>query len=677
MPTQVQKPTPEIVEQRPQTPEAPKTSFLGKVSHVLFSPLSELVGVSKIENQEKKKDGSQNKLVEELRSVQPGYLRATIDTFKRVFKENSAWSIGYSSLYVVEAVLQVAPLVLLTQLTSQLYGKSSMTDVGLTCVGLASCWLARHLVDSFRPWLNHGFRTSAMRTLENDLLKDVQSRSQSTISSPGFSDILTNVRENFGRTVNFLDKNLAMCSSVLACGLATVAIIKTSPLIAAAFAGVGVLELFNGIRSLKRFEKTEENIAEPRRRYWYERYYATFKDGIREFKNLIKSQESISRVDTLDKELNAKQIKDTKHQAISSAAIGALAVGTKLTLLGTLLSDFFVGGIQNPLSIQNVLFMAYAFEASLASVFKMIGEQQKDLTYTAKALALGKIGKPDRIPGKDYIRLNRSKTPEIRFEDVHYIVESDLKLKPILTDINLALAPGKVYGFCGDSGAGKTTLIKLLTLESEVSSGKITIDGKDLKDIDPDDVRAVIGYLPQQYLNLDAYTVMEAVKVSGREGETFVNFDDASSLANLNFLGAKMEDASKRLGTEFKDSRDFSGGERQRIALARTYFKDSPVIILDEPTAQLGVADEERIIPVLQKWALDNGKTILLISHKYANLQGAERIYYFKAGQIIEEGTHEELLLLGSEYSRRFTNEAAIYQNGNGNGNGHNKAANT
>ena len=639
-------------------------TILAAISHVLFSPLGELVGVSKAKDQSASSKEAPNKIIEELRAVQPGYLDTSWRTIKRVFKENPLWSIGYSATYAAEAVLQVAPLLLLTRLTSQLYDKQSMSAVGLTCVGLAACWGVRHVIDSFRPWLNHGFRTSAMRTLENDLLGDIKSRSQSTISSPGFSDVMTNIRENLYRTVNFVDRNLAMCSSVFACSLATLAIVKTSPLIATAFAGVGILELFNGIRSTKRFEKTEEAIAETRRRYWYERYYAMFKDGIREFKNLIKSQESIQRVDALDKELNAKQVRDTRHQAVSSAAIGVLALGTKGALLTTLLADFFTGSIQNPSLVQNALFMAYAFEASLASVFKMIGEQQKDLTYTSKALSLGKIGSPDRDPAKEYIRLDRTKTPEIRFDDVHYIAGTELK--PILKGITMAFRPGKVYGICGDSGAGKTTLMKLLTLEAEVSAGTVTINGHDVRDVDPDDIRAVIGYLPQQYLNLDAYTVTEAVKISGRDGETSRTFEEVATMANLNFLGPDMEDASKRLGTEFRDSRDFSGGERQRIALARTYFKDSPIVIVDEPTAQLGVADEEKIIPVLQEWALLNGRTVVLISHKYANLQGAERIFHIRAGEIAEEGSHEELLSMGGEYARRFAKESAIYTNGNG-----------
>jgi ABC-type multidrug transport system fused ATPase/permease subunit len=642
---------------RPQSssPQEEQTPLTAKASTVLLSPLSEVFGLSKLEVTTKEE--APNKIVEELRRLRPGYLSTTVATFQRAFGANPGWSIGYSMICAMEAVLNIAPIALLTRFTSQLY--TDRTGLPLTCLGLIACWVGRHAVEAFRPWLNQGFRSSVLRTLENDFLHQIKTRSQSTVTSPGFSDVLANTRENFWRTTFFIERNMAMASSVLACSLATVAIVKTAPLLATAFAGVGALELFNGIRSSQRFERTEEDIAETRRRYWYERHYAMFKDGIREFKNLLKSDEAIERVGALDKEIYTKQLRDTRQQSMNTALIGILAVGTKVTLLGSLLSDFFVGTIKSPAEIQNVLFMAFAFEASLGSVFKMIGEQQKDLSYTSKALALGKVGKPDRVPGKEYIRLDRSKTPKICFDDVHYIVEADLK--PVLSGINLELEPGRVYGICGDSGAGKTTLTKLLTLENDATTGKITLDGYDIRDIDPDDVRAVIGYLPQEYLNLNSFTVMEAVKVSGRPGETSVEFEDAAARANLNFLGMKLEDASKRLGIDFKNSRDFSGGERQRIALARTFFKDSPVIILDEPTAQLGVADEERIIPVLQEWARAHGKTVILISHKYANLKDAERIFYFKAGRIAEEGSHDQLLSNGGDYAQRFCSESAIY----------------
>jgi ABC-type multidrug transport system fused ATPase/permease subunit len=645
------EPAPEIDE--------PRRSLLRCAVDLLFTPISEFSGPARSETKDSEKKEQKDQIVDQLKAAQPGYLRASIETFSKVFKANPFWSIGYAATFVVEAALQVVPLLLLTRFTSQLYERQSVQEVGITCAGLAACWVARHLTDSFRPWLNQGFRTSAWRTLENDLLRDIKSRSQSTISSPGFSDVLTNIRENFHRMPSFIDRNMAMCSTILACGLATAAIVQTSPIIALAFAGVGVLELFNGIRNSRRFEQTEDSVAETRRRYWYERYYAMFKEGIREFKNLLKSQESIERVDNLDRELNAKQIRDTRIHAISSALIGALSVGTKVALVVTLVADFFSGQIANPSAIQSVLFMAYAFEGSLSAFFRMIGEQQKDLSYTAKALSIGKVGNPDRTPGKEYIRLDRDTTPTIRFEDVHYIVDDGLK--PILKGVNLTFEPGKIYGICGDSGAGKTTLIKLLTLENDVSVGRLTVDGAPINDIDPDDVRAIIGYLPQQYLNLDAYTVREAVELSGREGETDVTFEDASARANMRFLGPQLEDSSKRLGTEFKDARDFSGGERQRIALARTYFKDSRIIVLDEPTAQLGVADEEQIIPVLRDWALANSRTVVLISHKFANLQGAEQIYYFKAGLIAEQGSHEELLASGGEYAARFAKESALY----------------
>lgn len=653
-------------EPAPPSASAPRdASPLSAVFKTLMTPVNELVyPPTKEAEKDEKKEGETtaktDRLFEELRAAQPGYVASTWHTFKRSFVSTPAFFVGYAAANVAEAVLQVAPLLFLGKIVSQLYDRAEPAQIATTGLWLAGCWVLRHTIDGLRPWLNQGFRTGTARVLESDLLTALKSRSQSTIQSPGFSDILNNLRENAWRPINFTDRNLQVGSSLLACSLAAIAMARSAPVMAGVFAATGLLELFNGIRSSQRFEKTEEQIAEKRRQYWHARYYAMFKNGIREFKNLLKSDESVARVDKFNESLNESQLRDSRKQAVNSAMIGLVSVATKATLLASLVGEYFSGAISSPGVIQDALFMAYAFEAGLASVFKMIGEQQKDLSYTGKALAIERVGKPDRVPGKEYRRLDRSFTPEVLLEDIHYIVDDGRKT--ILRGLTLRLEPGKVYGVCGDSGAGKTSFIKLLTLESDLTTGSITIDGMPLHDIDPDDVRAAIAYLPQEYLNFESYTVKEAVEISGRPGETNVDFRSAAERANMTFLGEGHKDAEKRLGTDFKDSRDFSGGEKQRIALARAYHKDSHVVILDEPTAQLGVSDEQQILPSLVEWAKRERKTVVLISHKYANLKEADRIFFFKAGRIAEEGSHDALIKAGGEYAKRYAKEERLYK---------------
>lgn len=238
------------------------------------------------------------------------------------------------------------------------------------------------------------------------------------------------------------------------------------------------------------------------------------------------------------------------------------------------------------------------------SVGRRFGGLQSDLEYASRALVIDSVGAPERVPGKRYVRLDRKRTPEIRVDGVHLTVGRGFT--PVLRDVSICLEPGKVYGFCGDSGSGKTTLVRLLLGGDEASAGKIRIDGHDIREVDPDDVRAIFGYLSKRYLAVESSSVRRAITFSRRRGE-----------AALSLVG------DPSTGTSYRN-----------VALARAILKDARVIVIDEMGADEEGGDQLRLLDALRSWPGGNPPTVILISHDAASLRNADAVFHFRGGTV-------------------------------------------
>jgi ABC-type multidrug transport system fused ATPase/permease subunit len=633
-------------------------SFFCRSAELLTCPLSELVYPRQGAGPQVTLSPS-NTLMAELKAKQPGFFRTSYEVMKRVFTDNPGSSVAYSALQGAEAVLAVLPYFLLTNFISQAVRDPSPNELAWKGGGLVMCWAANSLVKGLSPTIISTFYSAAKRTIDRAVLENIHSRSESTIFAPGFSEIKT-IKDNIGRNTDFIMKNFAICSSAMACTLAAVAMVKTSTLFATALAGIGVLELFSAIRGNARFEATLADIAGLMTKYWFRMGFATDREGILDFKGWNKSTHLIQDIDDRSKHIDAKRDGDVRKLSVEAVLIGGIAVLVKASLLVSLISNYVSGDVRDPFLIQNAILMAITFNSSLSSLVKYIGQQRNNLSIAAKSIAIGKVGHPDRIPDKIYERLDRAKAPMIAIKDVTYFPEgSD---KPIIKNLTMTFEPGQIYGICGDSGAGKTTLVRLLRRHLIPTEGEITLNNIAINNVDPDDRRAAIGCLAQQYPTLKTYTVDEAIRVGADSTRNEAPLEDTLIAAKIDFTGEENEGLQSVIGGDVGNKgREFSGGENQRIALARVLFQESPFIILDEPTSQLGVQDEEMILRSIQELAKQKGRTVLLISHRYANLMGADKIYFLENGAVLEEGTHSELIALNGQYASRFRTESIRY----------------
>ena len=243
--------------------------------------------------------------------------------------------------------------------------------------------------------------------------------------------------------------------------------------------------------------------------------------------------------------------------------------------------------------------------------------------------------KSDVTEREDAITLTDVKG-NISYENVSFKYEE----KNVLTDITFDIKVGETIAFVGPSGAGKTTLSSLLPRFYDVSAGKITIDGHDIRDLTLSSLRENIGTV-QQDVSLFAGTLRENVAY-GKENATDDEIYDALAKAQLKEL---IDSYPQGLNTVVGERGvKLSGGQKQRIAIARMFLKNPPILVLDEATSALDTATELYIQEALNRLAV--GRTTLVIAHRLATIKNADRIMVVTKDGISETGTHEELLNL-------------------------------
>jgi ATP-binding cassette subfamily B protein len=309
---------------------------------------------------------------------------------------------------------------------------------------------------------------------------------------------------------------------------------------------------------------------------------------------------------------------------------------------GTL--QFLAGAIAGAsLNIQN-----------LFSTFSSIADQSLFLTDLVEFLRVGPTisSKPDALPAPRPIR------DGFQFEKVTFCYPGSRRR--ILDGLDFRLEPGERVALIGENGQGKTTLVKLITRLYDPTAGRILLDGVDLRDYSMEDLQSQIGVIFQDFMRYEM-TARQNIAVGRVElaPDGGVLLAARKSLANR-FIEKLPNKYEQQLGRRFEGGVDLSGGEWQKVALARAYYRDAQLVILDEPTASLDARSEYE---VFQQFAeLTEGKIALLISHRFSTVRMADRIVVLENGRIAEQGNHQQLISLGGRYSVMFELQASGYR---------------
>jgi ATP-binding cassette subfamily B protein len=248
----------------------------------------------------------------------------------------------------------------------------------------------------------------------------------------------------------------------------------------------------------------------------------------------------------------------------------------------------------------------------------------------------------------------------VRFEGVSFTYPG--ASEPAVHDVSFHLRPGRSLALVGENGSGKTTLIKLLTRLYVPSQGRIKLDGLDLAEWEPSALRRRVGVIFQDFARYQL-TVGENIGVGDVR-----HFDDESRWRTAGDLAAAtpfVEELPQgfrtQLGKWFKEGRELSGGQWQKIALARAFMREgADILVLDEPTAAMDARAESLIFEQFRELARE--RMVILISHRFSTVRMADQILVIQGGEILERGSHEELMQLDGHYAHLFSLQARGYR---------------
>ncbi len=353
----------------------------------------------------------------------------------------------------------------------------------------------------------------------------------------------------------------------------------------------------------------------------------------------------------------SKERKDATRRTLIESLVGSLSIiGTTVFWIAAI-----VAALSGQITVGLLTFYMGAlmqFSAALGEFFRNLSSYYEDGLYLADLFDYFDL--PTTVkPGIQRLSLD-GKPPHIEFRNVTFAYpDTD---RPVLKAFNLIIEPGTHVALVGVNGAGKSTLIKLLCRFYDVTDGQILINGVDLRDLDFESWYRQIGVLFQQFIQYGQFSARTNIELGDVDGmgnaeqvKRAIYKADAED-----FLNAYAHGLDTVLDKSYEGGTNPSVGQWQRIALARAFFRDAPILILDEPTSAIDAMAEYEIFERLYSFSKD--KTLLIVSHRFSTVRNAQLIYVIDDGRIVESGSHDELMTLNGQYAEAFEAQAQGYR---------------
>ena len=512
---------------------------------------------------------------------------------------------------------------------------------------------ARAGLQSAAGWAQSRLQPQVDRVVELRLLDLTSQVELAAFDDAKFNDAMLRARDRGTFSAH------QVVSSVLDCVTAAVGIVAAASVVAVLQPVLLVLlvlaELPGGwaaVRSARIGYLTSFALADSHRRKWILSDLMAERETAAELRSFTVRRFMLDRVARLaayarDAEMRAAG-QQTLTRVMAQAATGVATVGVYL-VLGVLLSTGLI-----PLAVAGTAVLAIrSAQSSLANLLFAVNQCYEEGLYFSDYLSFC-TDAAKRIPGPS-ARPTPYGFSRITADRVTFSYPD--AAEPALREVSMEIRRGEVVALVGENGSGKTTLAKILAGLYRPGSGDVHWDETPLADINPEPMREQIAVIAQDHANWPL-TVRHNITM-GRPAQDGLLASAATASGADTVIGKLTHGLDTLLDRRFKDGAELSGGQWQRIAAARGFYRSAPLLIMDEPTAALDARAEYALFSSIRSHA--EGRSVLLITHRLASVRHADRIYVLRDGRVIEQGSHDELMDLAGQYAELYLLQAAQY----------------
>ncbi|HEY1074469.1 MAG TPA: ABC transporter ATP-binding protein [Patescibacteria group bacterium] len=473
---------------------------------------------------------------------------------------------------------------------------------------------------------------------------------------PKKQDLFSKVDEDgVWRLQNFADRQLFIFQNIVEVIIASVVIVLSEPWIFVLLFLCTIPELVVEARYGNDLWGMYGAKAETRRRFWDLRQHFQRVPTLIELKVGQNTNRFVAMMGELFASFQSEQRKQERHKLIQqtfSHFIAQIAIAVALVW-------FVYEVLQGSMQVGTLTFVLASIaelRRSFSSLFTNLGKQYQDSLFVTDIFAV--VDMPPTLSAPENPIAVGAHTPEVVFENVAFAYPGTDRL--VLKNVSFTIKAGEKIGLIGINGAGKTTLVKLLCRFYDPTSGRILIDGHDLKDLSPEEWYKRVGVIFQEYAHYN-FPVKEAIAIgdSGRPFSLQQVKDSAKRAGADSFITEWKDGYNQMLGKQFTDGVEPSIGQWQKLALARMFYRNPNIVVLDEPTSSIDAEAESQIFEQLER--LPEDRTVILITHRFATVRNVDKIVVLKDGTISEMGSHKELVVNNKDYARLFYLQAKGY----------------
>lgn len=524
-------------------------------------------------------------------------------------------------------------------------------------IGLGAYFL-QSLIQQTQQYVNTLLWTKLPISLNQLIFEKTAGLDMQYFEDSQFKDLLQKVRDSYNfRTQQHVQNLFYFFQSILQVTIAAIALIHLNVILLAAIVLIAIPEFVNDVQQSRLAYGIWDANTKFRKRYWYLSNLLQVAWSVKEVKLFSLGKRFLKEVEDIQTKFYDDNAALAKRTYIINVILSAVST---IFLIGI---QFFVIilALQRRITIGDINFYQSVisnFQNGLGGLFNNLNRIFDNSQYIQSIFDL--FDTPSLIiEVANPVQLHLSKPPLIEFKHVSFSYPD--KKEKALTDFNLTIQPGEKVAFVGENGAGKSTIIKLLARFYDVTEGEILIDGINIKDLSLTSWYQTLGILFQDF-NRYEDTVKDNIAYGDltKEARDEVIEKAARDSGANSFITTFDNAYQQMLGRTFEEGLELSTGQWQKLALARAFFRDAKVLILDEPTAAIDPKAEAEIFDKVDKLSKD--KTVIIISHRFSTVRNADTIYVINNGRIQESGSHEELMKQKGQYAKLFSLQARRYQ---------------